>query len=306
MRQAQVLGHLFRLHHRRAPLGKRGLLALLRRETAELFDRMAEPFRLAAGALDVGAMRRDRGFARAPLLPQAPNLGGGGLESAEGVEQRAVRSRLDEGALVVLPVDFHQRRAERAQHLNAHRLIVDEGAGPPVGDLHAPHDQLVLAGEAVLREQAARRMLLAELEDRGHLPLLGAFADQRRLPTRAEREREGIEQDRFAGSGLAGQCRQPGAEINVEPVDQDDVADGKPGEHGGGSRMSEGGCQMISVILRLSYDITCADIRRPHLSSDIRRPPCDIRHPSPSFLKARLIQESLFSLGSTPADFMRL
>ena len=273
MRQAQVLGHLFRLHHRRAPLRKRGLLALLRRETAELFDRMAEPFRLAAGALDVGAMRRDRGFARAPLLPQAPNLGGGGLEPAEGVEQRAVRSRLDEGALVVLPVDFHQRRAERAQHLNAHRLIVDEGAGPPVGDLHAPHDQLVLAGEAVLREQAARRMLLAQLEDRGHLPLLGAFADQRRLPTRAEREREGIEQDRFAGASLAGQCRQAGAEINVEPVDQDDVADGKPGEHGGGSRMSEGGCQMISVILRLSYDITRSDIRRPHLSSDIRRPP---------------------------------
>ena len=75
-------------------------------------------------------------------------------------------------------------------------------------------------------------MLLAQLEDRGHLPLLGAFADQRRLAARAEREREGIEQDRFAGAGLAGQCRQAGAEIDVEPVDQDDVADGKPGEHG--------------------------------------------------------------------------
>ena len=72
--------------------------------------------------------------------------------------------------------------------------------------------------------------------------------------------------------------------------------------------MSEGGCQMISVILRLSYDITCSDIRDElaHPTSVIRRPPSDIRHPSPSFLKARLIQESLFSLGSTPADFMRL
>jgi hypothetical protein len=36
--------------------------------------------------------------------------------------------------------------------------------------------------------------------------------------------------------------------------------------------MSEGGCQMISVILQLSYDITCSDIRRRHLSSDIRHP----------------------------------
>ena len=69
--------------------------------------------------------------------------------------------------------------------------------------------------------------------DRRDLPLLGALADQAGIAARAEREREGIEQDRFAGAGLAGQHRQPGGEIDVEPVDQDDVADRKPGEHGG-------------------------------------------------------------------------
>ncbi len=56
-----------------------------------------------------------------------------------------MRGRVDEGALVVLTVDFHQRRAERAQHLDADRLVVDESAGAAVGELHPPHDQLVFA-----------------------------------------------------------------------------------------------------------------------------------------------------------------
>ena len=34
--------------------------------------------------------------------------------------------------------------------------------------------------------------------------LLGAVAHQRRIAARTEREREGIEQDRFAGAGFAG------------------------------------------------------------------------------------------------------
>ena len=71
-RRAQILGGLLRLHHGGAPVGKRGLLAGLRAETAELVDRMAKPLGLAAGALDLGAMRRDRGLARAPLVPQPP------------------------------------------------------------------------------------------------------------------------------------------------------------------------------------------------------------------------------------------
>ena len=111
----------------------------------ELLDRVAQPFGLAARALDLGAMRRDRGLARAPLVPQPRHLGGVVLDAAIGVEQRAMGRRIDEGALVVLAVNLDQGRAERAQHLHADRLIVDEGAGAAVGELHPPHDQFVLA-----------------------------------------------------------------------------------------------------------------------------------------------------------------
>ena len=142
-----------------------------------------------------------------------------------------MRRGIDEGAVVVLAVNFDQRGAERAQHLHADRLIVDEGAGAAVGKLHPAHDQFVIAAEIVVGEYAARRMCLGDVEDGGHLPLLGALAHQRRIAARAERKREGIEQDRFAGAGLAGQHGKAGAEIDVQPIDQDDVADGKAGQH---------------------------------------------------------------------------
>ncbi len=82
------------------------------------------------------------------------------------------------------------------------------------------------------RAGCARR----QVESRGHLALLGALAHQRDVAAGAERQRKGIEQDRLAGAGLAGQHGEAGGEIDIEPVDQDDVADGEPGEHDAGRR----------------------------------------------------------------------
>ena len=231
-RRAQILGDLFRLHHGGAPFGERRLLAGFRRETAELLDGVAQPFRLAARALDLGAMMGDGLLARAPLVPQPCHVGGVAFDAAIGVEQSAMGRRVDKGALVVLAVDFHQRRAERAQHLDADRLVVDEGAGAAVGELHAPHDQFVFTAEIVFRQQPARRMILRQVESGDHLALLGALAHHGGVAARAERQRESIEQDRFAGAGLAGQRGEAGPEIDVQAIDQDDVADGKASEHG--------------------------------------------------------------------------
>ena len=128
--------------------------------------------------------------------------------AAEGIEQRAVGRRLDQGAVVMLAVDFDQRRAERAQHLHADRLVVDEGAGAAVGELHAAQDQLALDGEILFGGERGARDGRSAIEHGGDLALLGALAHQRRVAARAERQREGIEQDRFAGAGLAGQHRQ--------------------------------------------------------------------------------------------------
>ena len=202
---AQILGDLLRLHHAGAALGERGLLAGFRRELAELIDGVAQPIRFAVCPLDLGAVFFDRHLAGTALFPKPRDRGGVTIDPAIGIEQRAMGRGIDKGALVVLAVDFHQRRAERAQHLHADRLIVDERAGAAVGKLHAPHDQFVVAAEIVIGEHPARRMAFGEIEGGDHLALLGAFAHQRGFAAGAERQREGIEQDRFAGAGLAGQ-----------------------------------------------------------------------------------------------------
>ena len=75
------------------------------------------------------------------------------------------------------------------------------------------------------------RMIGRRLEDRRDLAALRAGAHQRRVAARAERQRQRIEQDGFAGARLAGQHRQPGVELDAEPVDQDDVLDGEAREH---------------------------------------------------------------------------
>ncbi len=52
------------------------------------------------------------------------------------------------------------------------------------------------------------------LEDRGDVALLGAVADQGAVTAAAERQRQGVEQDRLAGAGLAGQHGEADGEIN--------------------------------------------------------------------------------------------
>ena len=145
----------------------------------------------------------------------------------------------------MLAVDLDQRRAERLQRLHAHRLIVDEGAGAAVGELHAAQDQRLVGGDVAFSQQCARRMPRRQLEHRGDLALLGALAHQRGVAARAERQREGIEQDRLAGAGLAGQHGKARREIDVEPVDQNDVSDRKPGQHGRPSHFIIHGCGQI-------------------------------------------------------------
>ena len=70
-----------------------------------------------------------------------------------------------------------------------------------------------------------------EIEDGGDLPLRLAVAHEPAVAARAERQRKGVEQDRFAGAGLAGEDREALAEVELEPVDQDDVADRELREH---------------------------------------------------------------------------
>src|SRR5665647_2091144 len=74
-------------------------------------------------------------------------------------------------------------------------------------------------------------MLGGDLEHGDDLALLHALAHQALVAARAERQREGVEENRLAGAGLAGEHGQALGKIDVEPVDQHDVTDRKSGKH---------------------------------------------------------------------------
>ena len=233
---AQILRHLVDLHHRGALCGECGLLPGLGPELGQLVDRVTQIVGFAPRLRDARAMFRHCVLGGAARRPQPQHCDRIRLETPIGVEQLPMRRNIDHGAIVMLAVDLDQRAAERAQHLHAHRLVVDEGARAPIGELDAPQDQPVLRRDAVLAQQRERGMIRLDVEGGRDLPLRGALAHQGRVAAPAEREREGVEQDRLAGPGLAGEHRQAGRAIDIEPLDQDDIANRKTGEHGCDSR----------------------------------------------------------------------
>ena len=193
---------------------------------------MPQPVRLAPRALDLGAVRLGLRLLRAAFAPQALDLARLRFEAAKGIEQAPVRRRIDQRALIMLPVNLDQRSANGLHGLHAHRLVIDEGAGPAVRKLHAAQNQFVLGWNAVLIDQRANRMVFREIERRRHLALLGAMPNQRNVAARTERKRKRIKQDRLAGAGLAGQRSKAFGEVYIKPLDQNDVADGEAGQHG--------------------------------------------------------------------------
>ena len=147
-------------------------------------------------------------------------------------------SGINQRAFVMLAVNFDERAAEAAQHLHTDWLVVDECAGAAVSELHAPHDELVLDGNIVRRQQGAGRMVGRNVKRGGDLALLGAGAHEAGVAARTKGQREGVKQDRLACASLAGEHRQAGGKIDIEAIDQDDVADREPGQHQAPSHLS--------------------------------------------------------------------
>ena len=101
-----------------------------------------------------------------------------------------------------------------------------------IGELDAPEDHVAFGVDVGSRRDTAGGMGERHVEDRRHLPLILAVADQRRVAAGAEGQRGGVEEDGLAGAGFARQHGQTLGEGQIEPVDQDDVADRKLDEHG--------------------------------------------------------------------------
>ncbi len=75
-------------------------------------------------------------------------------------------------------------------------------------------------------------MIGAEGEDGCGRGLTAALAHQPRIGPRAGGETQGVQDDRLATAGLAGERGQACADREVERLDQDHVADAQANQHG--------------------------------------------------------------------------
>ena len=191
-----------------------------------------QPLRLTPRRLDAGAVRVQCLARFALRRPKPRNLRGFGFEPAKGVHQSAMRRGVDQRTLVMLTINLNQRHADGLERLHAHGLIVDQRARSPIGELHTPQNQFILGRYVIRAQDRVCGMLTWYLEHGRDLPLLDPMAHQAGVAARTKRQREGIEQDRFPGAGLAGEHREAGCELHVEAIDQDDVADREAGKHG--------------------------------------------------------------------------
>ena len=235
VRVTQIVSGLLSVHQRGAAIGERLLLACLRCEAGKFFHRVSDEIRFCERALQAVAFCRYRLFAFLPDAPAAPDFRCALGIAAKRVEQRAVRGRIDERAFVVLAVDLDKPLTHFAQYLNGHGLIVDEGARAAIRELHAAQDEVAVRIEIVRLQHGARRVTWFHIERCSDLTLLGPLPDKCCVTPCAEREREGVKHDRLARTRFAREDGQVRREVEIEPINQDDVADREVKQHGRGN-----------------------------------------------------------------------
>ena len=159
------------------------------------------------------------------------------VEARERIQERPMPARVQEAPVIMLAVQFHQMIGQIAQHLARDTAVVDEGGLAPVGGIDPAQDQLVLGLDSGLVKHPARRMTQRQVEDRRHLALPRALADQFRPAAPAQHEPQRIQEDRLARPRLAGQHVQSRPKLQAQPVDDQHIADVQTTQH----RHSRGG-----------------------------------------------------------------
>jgi hypothetical protein len=152
----------------------------------------------------------------------------------EVVDEREVRRRVEQALRLVLAV--HRRRGAapgRAARPRDDRAV---GRRAPLAvrlQLAPEHELVAVLGQRALFQQGAG---VLQLEDGLDGRSLLARPDEIGRGALAEDEAQGIDQDRLAGAGLAGEQGQAGSERQLERGDERDVVYFQQLEHVVGGR----------------------------------------------------------------------
>ena len=147
------------------------------------------------------------------------------------VEERAMRSPIEEPSLVELSLDFDQRIAELAQQTDADGLVVHVGTRSAiVAQDPAQHDGGICR-QVLIAQQIDKGMAVRDLKRGGHAAALDAGAQHAAFRSGTQRHAQRIKQNGFTRAGLAGQDTQSLRERHIQPVDKDDVSNAERGQH---------------------------------------------------------------------------
>ena len=139
----------------------------------------------------------------------------GEVEPAEQVERLTLGSRREQRLMTVLAMEVDERLPEFGQLGGRHRTAVDVGTGTP-GRRNNP---------------AEHDLSLADHESAVDARLRRAGTNQHRIGPPAQQQRDGLDDEGLAGTGLAGHCGHPVAQQQGDVLDDAQVAHHQLGQH---------------------------------------------------------------------------
>ncbi len=153
-------------------------------------------------------------------------------EPGKGIQQGAVASVSTRARSSCWPWIFDQQLTELPHHLHAYGLVVDISLGAPVGRLNATENKFAVVIEAVLAQQEAGSDDRSELRKwPSPAPCLRRGA-RAAITAPAKGKRKTVKQNGFARTRLARQHGKARLETEVEPFDENDIANRELDQHG--------------------------------------------------------------------------
>ena len=224
--RADPLGPL----HQTAPRIQHRFLARFGVQPVQFGHGMAQEFLFLARRLQRGLCRRQIGprhRLRTPRRPQRRQI-----QSRKGIQQGPMPPRVQQTAIIMLPMQFHQRLGQVAQHIARDAVVIDPGRLAPIQRVDPPQDQFTLVQpKPRLIQNRPGRMVGGQVEHRRHAALRRALTHQFGPSAPAQHETQRIQQDRLSRPGFARQHVQPRPEFKFQPVNDQHIPDFQCPQH---------------------------------------------------------------------------
>ena len=116
--------------------------------------------------------------------------------------------------------------------MNGDRLAIQISAGFAVALNDAPHDEFLVALDALfLQPLAQRRGCAGKFEGRRDFSPIGAMTDHLGAGSATDRQLQGIDQNRLTRAGFAGEHGEAFAKIEFDTLDDREVTDVQVAQH---------------------------------------------------------------------------